>query len=216
MDNAVRGNARLAVAFGLEGSLAADLQLGTTGRWAYEMWQNVVADGLVVEGSDESGVKVGQEKGYRYPVLGPGFYSRMTLRSATQKAMKTSGRDCGPLTFNDVRIEDAGPQAWTVAHGGGTNTNGVRFNNPESETDLVISRDAYDPEQYDAGVRHTFDDLVGEGPERAVVLIGAPGIVIRRAERIEFVVQIRDFDPATEPAPEFIGPFIDCVGVLNV
>ena len=207
--NAATGNARMAVGIGLEGSFAADVQLATTNRGAAEIWENVVVDGLIIAGANQSGMKIGREVGYRYKTLGPGFYSHLRVRSIPGKAIRTEGFNCGPLQFGDVEIRDVGPQAWTVAHAGGTEAHDIRFNNPRSNFDLDIAEVAYDAGKYAEGVRHVFGDLKGEGLDLAVVRIRAPGVVIKRAERIHFDIVT---DPS-EPPVELIGPFINCTGL---
>ena len=165
-------------------------------------------DGLRIAGANQSGMKIGREVGYRYKTLGPGSYTHLRVRSIPGKAIRTEGFNCGPLQFDDVEIRDVGPQAWTVTHAGGTDATDLRFNNPGSRFDLDIAGSAYDAGKYAEGVRHVFDDLKGEGPERARVRINAPGVVIRRASRIHFIINT----DSNAPPVEMIGPFSDCTG----
>ena len=226
----VRGNGRLEASIGLEGAVAADLQLGTTARNDFEIWEELTVRDLIVEGTRSSAFKIGAEPGPEYPV-GPAIYTGVTLHSCARRGIKTAGQECGPLEFEDLEVTECGEVAMSIGHGSGTFASDLRFGNrkqaadpppspgdlctpdfdeEQSTADLLLANDAYVPAKYyDAAppVRHEFRNIQGILPDQqAYVKIGAPGVIVRGATNVHFAVRTGGSAPlppcTSDPRPE--------------
>ncbi|MEM1054497.1 MAG: hypothetical protein AAGI52_03145 [Bacteroidota bacterium] len=189
----VRSNGRLDAAIGLAGSFASDLQLGTTARFSEEYWEEIEADDIEIVGSRTRAMKIGQEAGHRYR-LGPASYRELTIRDIDDRGLSTSGFECGPLTFEEVRVLNCANGGVFIGHAGGTDATTFWFDNPKegdtgqppdttknrpnfdaeaSAPDLAVSNDAYHPILYyrdvkdpsQTGARHVFRDIRGPGAD---------------------------------------------------